>query len=115
MKKLAVIVLIAFALIVVSVTSVRAQSSGQCAPHKEALAIMEKNYGEVPVARGLVSNGNVAELLVSEGGETWTIVATFPNGTTCIAASGKHWESLNKAKPMGFRVIYIPTAGVNGN
>ena len=47
------------------------------------------SYSEAPVAMGLVNNGSVIEVLSSQGGGTWTIIVTKPNGLSCIVASGE--------------------------
>ena len=48
-------------------------------------------YTETPSAMGL-SNGGVVEVLTSPEGETWTIIVTLPNGTSCLIAAGENWE-----------------------
>ena len=43
---------------------------------------------------GLANNGGVIEILSSKTGNSWTIILTMPNGTTCMIAAGENWESL---------------------
>lgn len=58
-------------------------------------------YKEAPVAMGLASNGSVLEVLASKEGDTWTIILTMPNGTSCVVASGEAWEDLKDKIPLG--------------
>ena len=51
-------------------------------------------FSEAPVAIGLTREGHVMEVFSSPDGETWTIVITLPNGTSCMIGAGKHWEIL---------------------
>lgn len=51
-------------------------------------------HHEAPVALGLASNGGVIELLVSEGGASWTLILSLPDGTSCLIAAGEGWQSL---------------------
>lgn len=70
-----------------------AAAQSVCAPRDAVVATLEKDYSEVPVSRGLSSNGAVIEVLASPSG-TWTIVATRATGLTCMIAAGEGWENL---------------------
>lgn len=94
-----------FMLTVASATGAHVQRpSDQCNTYKKGRAHLEKTYGEVVVYRGLASNGNLIEVLVSPGGKSWSIIVIFPNGRACITASGEDWIDVNKAKPLGFKI-----------
>lgn len=66
---------------------------GLCGPRGEFLRQLARNYGEAPVAAGLVSNGAVLEVLASESG-SWTIILTRADGKSCVVAAGSSWEEL---------------------
>jgi hypothetical protein len=72
----------------------------QCAPHEKIVERLGAKFTEAPTSLGLASNGNVVELFSAEDGETWTIVMTAPQGTSCIMASGRYWQDL-PIKPDG--------------
>jgi hypothetical protein len=52
-----------------------------------------KQYGEKRQEIGLHQDGNtLVTLYTSRSGETWTIVLTTPNGVSCLALAGFHWD-----------------------
>ncbi len=55
--------------------------------------------GERPVSLGLDRTGQVVELFASEGGRTWTLLVTRPDGASCIIARGRYWEMLTPPGP----------------
>lgn len=77
-------------------TTAAAQSAipATCTERARALTHLAGKYAESPVAMGLASNGSILEVLTSRAGETWSILVTLPNGTTCLIASGEQWEKL---------------------
>ncbi len=63
----------------------------QCLPHEEAIARLQRDYGETAQGLGLGNRGqSVVELFTSRTG-SWTILVTRTNGLSCIAASGENW------------------------
>ena len=70
-----------------------ATAQGVCGSRKAALEYLERQYRERPRALGLAANNNVVELLVSETG-SWTILVSYPSGTSCVVASGEAWANL---------------------
>lgn len=70
-----------------------AQFTGPCDTRANILNHLSGQYKEVPVAMGLTSSGAVIEVLTSPSG-TWTFLVTYPNGLTCLFASGEAWESV---------------------
>ena len=65
-----------------------------CGERGEFIKHLKRQYDERPVAMGLVSNGAVIEVLTSPGG-SWTILATNPDGITCVVAAGEAWETVS--------------------
>ena len=66
----------------------------QCFPHEAGVERLADKYGEQPIGRGLTKLGTVAELFVSEDGDTWTILQTWPSGRSCLVTSGVGWEQM---------------------
>ena len=62
-----------------------------CGTRDEMIGILTKTYGEHEVAHGLANTGALAQVFVGPKG-TWTIVATSPNGTSCLIGAGEDWE-----------------------
>jgi hypothetical protein len=63
-----------------------------CAKRTEVVRILRENFDEHPVGHGLANSGALAELFSSSKG-TWTIVATSPNGVSCMVGSGESWQT----------------------
>ena len=78
------------ALITTAVTS--AEAASQCGPRAVIIELLAKNYEERPVAIELSSNGRLLEILAREDGRTWTVVATSPQGMTCVLDAGEEWQ-----------------------
>jgi len=68
-----------------------------CGARAEMLEILTKNYGEREVAHGLANTGALAQVFVGPNG-TWTIVATSPNGMSCLIGAGHAWERTTATK-----------------
>jgi hypothetical protein len=63
-------------------------------PCGERAMIVEKlnaQYKEVGQARGLVTDTRIVEIFVSPQ-KSWTMLVSFPNGSSCIMASGEAWD-----------------------
>lgn len=54
--------------------------------------MLKEQYGERAMAHGLAHTGAVAEIFTSPKG-TWTIIATSPNGMSCMIGSGESWQT----------------------
>jgi alkylation response protein AidB-like acyl-CoA dehydrogenase len=62
-----------------------------CGPRENVTAQLAKKYGEYHRAVGLQNAARMVELWTSDGGASWTLLVTGPDGSTCIAASGSNW------------------------
>lgn len=71
-----------------------------CASHEALSKQLEQRYAEVPIAMGLASSGKVIQVFASADGASWTVVLTHPDGTSCIAAAGRYWQTVT-AKALG--------------
>lgn len=90
---------LALALSLVAATALTASAAEEgpqgCATRAKVLNHLSANYAEAPVAIGLAQNGGVIELLTSGQGNTWTIIITMPDGTSCMLAAGEDWEQIS--------------------
>ena len=71
--------------------------SGVCGAREEIVARLAADYGETRRAIGLASASQVVEIFASETTGSWTITVTRPDGTSCLLAAGKHFETLDEA------------------
>lgn len=77
--------------LLVSLLVLAGAARARCLPHEEAIARLQRDYGETAQGLGLGSRGrSVTELFTSKTG-SWTILITRANGLSCIAASGENW------------------------
>jgi hypothetical protein len=67
----------------------------QCDQRTKVLGHLAQKYHETPVAIGVTSSGGLVEVLTTGDGETWTIILSNPNGTSCLVAAGEGWRSLD--------------------
>ena len=65
-----------------------------CGSHAEISGKLADRFSEAAVAMGLTSTGEVIDIFTSSDGETWTIVMTRPDGTSCLMAAGRTWEAI---------------------
>jgi hypothetical protein len=65
-----------------------------CGERAAMVATLEDRYGERAVATGLETSGQLVEVFASPRTGSWTILATGPDGTSCIMAVGEHYERL---------------------
>jgi hypothetical protein len=63
-----------------------------CAARAEVVKMLREHFGESPIARGTAHTGATAEVFLGPKG-TWSIVATAPNGMSCMVGSGENWQS----------------------
>lgn len=85
-----------FAAILVMLSSVNSVDAHQlvCFPDRSVIVkTLRERYLEVPVGRGLGSDGNLVELFRSLS-NTWTLVLTTPSGASCIFYAGKMWGKI---------------------
>jgi hypothetical protein len=71
----------------------------QCAPREAILATLGTKYGEDRRAVGIAGQSNMMELFSNSETGTWTLVATSPDGQSCLIASGSHFEVVHEAAP----------------
>ena len=69
-----------------------------CAPREVVLHRLSEGFGETRQSIGLGANNAVVEVFASDTG-SWTIIVTFPDGPTCLVASGQAFETHAEAMP----------------
>ena len=76
--------------------------AANCAAYAQVKERLEQGYGETVASSGLSSYNSVVEVWASEETGTWTITETYPNGQSCIRASGQHYDGpTGKLTPTG--------------
>ena len=92
--RISVVVAFAFALLLHSVATVKAQSV--CMPHDDFRVELHKNFLEAPVAIAVANNGALIELYAKRDKSSWTLVMTRPGGLSCVLVAGEEWNDLRK-------------------
>ena len=64
----------------------------RCDGVEAMLGALQREYAEVPVARGMASDGLSLIVTVAPDGRTWTAVMLGPNGKACIMIEGDAWR-----------------------
>lgn len=90
-------VAVALTLMLVIVPAATAQQS--CNTHDKLAQVLNGRFAEIPVAAGLESSGRLLQVFASSDGATWTMVATAPDGTSCVLAVGEAWQEAIKPQP----------------
>jgi len=73
-------------------TGALAQRQLQCDDRDSVVDVLSKKYSEVTVAAGVTDTGRLIEVLTTTSGDTWTIIITSPEGTSCLVAAGEGWR-----------------------
>lgn len=79
---------------------VPAISYAACMDRADFMSQAAQRYSEYPIERGLTGTGWVVEVLVSDEG-TWTLIATSPEGVSCLLADGIAWQAVESKKGQG--------------
>ncbi len=87
-----------FALLIFATQNAHAQTP-QCASRPDVLAALATQYGEARRGIGIAGQNAVMELFVNPSTGTWTIIATSPDGKTCLIASGSNFEMTQDPAP----------------
>lgn len=78
--------------------SVLAQSAARCDTREKVVDQLQQKYKEVQRGLGILANGALIEIFVSEDG-SFSFLATTANGPTCLVAVGQNFHFV-KAKPI---------------
>jgi hypothetical protein len=74
-------------------------AAADCMSHEEALAALERVFGETVQVRAMQENGTMMELVANPETGTWTAVITDQTGLTCGAASGVNFKFIKPGDP----------------
>ena len=89
--------LIASAVVPLSLVLAGTAQAAVCMPHEAAVANLEQNFGQQAAGIGLAGRGqSMVELFVGKSG-SWTILVTRTDGMSCVASSGEDWTNLPRA------------------
>ena len=77
-----------------------AQAQANCGARNVITAKLQESFKESHRASGLQDSARLVEFWTSEETGTWTVLITQPNGTSCIAASGRAWVEYPPAAPV---------------
>jgi len=66
-----------------------------CGPRDDVVSQLKDKFHEAPTGMGMTKGGAVMELMTSDEG-SWTLMLSFPNGRTCLVATGDEWEQSKK-------------------
>jgi hypothetical protein len=65
--------------------------AAECTSWDTLKAGLARDFHEVEMGGGFISETAVTVVLVSPGGDTWTQVVLSPDGQACIVSAGKDW------------------------
>jgi len=68
-----------------------ATAESVCVDRVKFIERLKESYGERQVSNGINYNGVVVEVFASQEGH-FTILATSPDGVSCLVASGDSWQ-----------------------
>lgn len=57
---------------------------------------LHDDYAEQPAALGVTNSGHVMELWTSAAENTWTLIMTLADGTSCIVGAGGDWRTIER-------------------
>ena len=69
-----------------------AQAQQTCLPRDSLVEKLAEKYSERLIGRGLQGTARLFEVFMSADGSSWTLLQSFPNGTSCIMAAGTDWH-----------------------
>ncbi len=70
-----------------------------CGERRDIVSRLQSIYGESQVGLGIADSGALLELFV--GAESFTIIATFASGRSCLLATGTSWEQVTAKRDRG--------------
>ena len=66
-----------------------------CSSRVIIVAMLARNFQEVPVWSGFSGNRTI-EIFSREGGKSWTLVISHPNGTSCLITHGDSYIDVKR-------------------
>lgn len=90
-KAFATAILLSFLPFGAAFAPVEAAAQVVCVERAKLIERLKLRYGERPVSSGINFNGVMVEVFASKEGD-FTILATRPDGVSCLIASGDNWQ-----------------------
>lgn len=69
--------------------------SQTCDQRQRVIGHLAAKYKEAPIAIGVTNAGGLVEVLSTGDGQTWTIIVSSPDGTSCLLATGEGWRAIH--------------------
>jgi hypothetical protein len=66
-----------------------------CDDRTTIVSSLSENYKETRNSIGLANSGSVVEVFSATDG-SWSMIVTRPDGTACLIAAGRNWESMSQ-------------------
>lgn len=85
-------------IIALSLIAFPAAAQVPCAPTEAMLDNLKQRYQEEPQALGLAFDGTLTQVYANTDKGTYSIVATRPDGLSCLLISGDNFQILPKPK-----------------
>lgn len=85
---------VAAAMLLASSWTANAAETMSCDKRQKVIGHLAAKYQEAPVALGVTSTGRLVEVLSTNDGNTWTIILSHPDGTSCLLAAGEGWRDM---------------------
>ena len=68
-----------------------ASAQAPCDDRSTIIRVLQEKHGETHQGTGLQGSAQLLEFWSSDETGSWTILATHPNGKSCIVAAGRSW------------------------
>lgn len=71
---------------------VAAQTEANCLTRDQVIEVLVNRYHEQATGAGLQSPYQMLEIWTSPETGTFTVLVSYPDGTSCVVASGSYWQ-----------------------
>jgi hypothetical protein len=85
-----------------------AGAQSNCGDRPSIARQLKEGFAEIPTTVALMADGQLLEVFKSPAGTTWTIVASSPQGRSCIVAAGRDWIDHREAPVLGLEASWTP-------
>ncbi len=66
----------------------------RCDQRDSQVSYLQRTYAERPVAVGVTADGSLIEVLATDSGSSWSILATSARGLSCLVVAGEAWKMI---------------------